>query len=272
MDFERVVMSYTDDKRELLKLKQGIIEESELIPVDEEGAADKGKYEVKGFKNKLANFMYHYKWLLIFGTFFAAVLTFMIVTTVGRAKGDVRILTFSGDAKTASSLMYKANDFSFAFTQYTEDFDENGYVHVEVFDMNLSEGQDYNYYYTNQTKLFSEVSLGEAQIFIADREILQTILGEQSPGEAFEDISALYPDEDRIVDKYYYKLKGSKLAEAAMYVESCPEDLYVVIRKAGFKGMKGYTDKMAENHRRAMIVFDNIVKDNKVTDPLEEGK
>ena len=265
-------MSYTDDKRELLKLKQGIIEESELIPVDEEGAAHKGKNEIKGLKNKLANFMYHYKWILIFGIIFAAIIAFMIVSTVGKKKGDIRILVFSGNAETASSLMYKNNDFSYAFTHYTEDFDENGYVYVELFDMNLSEGQDYNYYYTNQTKLFAEISLGEAQIFIADREILQTVLGEQSPGEAFEDLSALYPDESRIVDKYYYKIKGSKLAEAAMYEKSCPDDLYIVIRKEGFKGMSGYTDKMAEKHRRAMIVFDNIVKDNKVTDPLEEKK
>lgn len=262
-------MSYTDDKRELLKLKQGLIEESELIPQNEDGVADKGHYEVKGFKNKLANFMYHYKWFLIFGVFFTAVVAFLIITTVTREKGDIRVLSFSSDGDIATALMYKNNDLSFALTQYTEDFDENGYVHVELFNMNLSEDQDYNYFYTNQTKLFSEVSLGEAQIFIADREVLQTILGSQTPGEAFEDLSALYPDESRIVDKFYYKVKGSKLAETAMYEESCPEDLYIVIRKAGFDGMKGYTEKMAENHRRALIVFDNIVKDNRVTDPLE---
>lgn len=263
-------MSYTDDKRELLKLKQGIIKESELIPVDEEGVADKGHYEVKGFKNKLANFMYHYKWFLIFGVFFTAVISFLIITTVMREKGDVRILAFSADGQLASSLMYKNNDLSYAFTLYTEDFDENGYVHVEIYDMNLSQEQDYNYYYTNQTKLFSEVSLGQAQIFMADKDVLQSILGEQSPNEAFEDLSALYPDSTDIVDKYYYRVKGSKLAEAAMYVDSCPDDLYIVIRKAGFEGMNGYTEKMAEYHRRALIVFDNIINDNRVTDPLEQ--
>lgn len=263
-------MSYNDDKRELLKLKQGLIEKSDLIPENEGGVADKAHYEVKGFKNKLVNFMYHYKWALVFGIFFAAVLAFLIITTVTREKGDIRILAFSGNSETATSLVYKSDDFSFAFTQYTEDFDENGYVHVEMYNINLSEGQDYNYYYTNQTKLFSEVSLGEAQIFIADREILQSILGEQKPEQAFEDLSELYPDDPHIVDRFYYQIKGTKLAEEAMYVESCPDDLYIVIRKAGFDGMNGYTEKMAERHRRAMIVFDNIVKNNKVTDPLKK--
>lgn len=259
-------MSYNDDKRELLKLKQGLIEKSDLIPENEGGVADKAHYEVKGFKNKVSNFMYHYKWALVFGIFFTALAAFLVITTVMREIGDIRILTFSGNSDTAAALSFKNKDFSFVFAQYTEDFDENGYVHVEVFDMNLSDGQDYNYYYTNQTKLFSEVSLGEAQIFIADKDIIQAVLGEQKPENAFEDLSALYPDDKQIVDNYYYKLKGSKLAEAAMYVESCPDDLYIVIRKEGFDGMNGYTDKMAERHRRALIVFDNIIKDNKITE------
>ena len=259
-------MSYNDDKRELLKLKQGLIEKSDLIPENEGGVADKAHYEVKGFKNKLSNFMYHYKWALVFGVFFTALIAFLVITTVMRDMGDIRILTFSGNSDTATALSFKKDDFSFVFAQYTEDFDNNKYVHVEVFDMNLSETQDYNYYYTNQTKLFSEVSLGEAQIYIADKDILQAVLGEQKPENAFEDLSALYPDDKQIVDKYYYKVKGSKFAEAAMYVETCPDDLYMVIRKEGFDGMNGYTDKMAEQHRRALIVFDNMIKDNKITE------
>ncbi len=257
-------MSYNDDKRELLKLKQGIIEESELIPVDQGEAADKAHYEVKGFKNKAANFWYHYKWILIFGCFFTAVVLFLVISTVTRKKGDIRILSFSSDAKIAQTLTYKVNDFENAFTLYTDNFDNNKYTKVDVYNINLNDKQDYNYYYTAQTKLYSEVSLGVAQIFVADRNVLKSILGSQTPDEAFEDLSALYPDNPNIVDKFYYKIKDTPFSKAANFLETCPDDLYIVIRKGGFDGMMGYTDEMAEHHRRAMLVFDNIINDKKI--------
>ncbi len=97
---------------------------------------------------------------------------------------------------------------------------------------------------------------------------------ELNDGSCFKNLQVVF--EDAKIDNYkeiasqntgasFGMLKGSKLAEAAMYVESCPDDLYIVIRKEGFDGMNGYTDKMAERHRRSLIVFDNIIKDNKIT-------
>ena len=254
-------MSYNDDKRELLKLKQGLIEESETIK--ELPHEENINYEVKGFGKKLSNFFYHYKWHVIAIAFFAAVASFLIYTTVTREKGDIRILIFASDPQLTSSLYFKTEDIAVAFEQYARDYDENGYIHAEAFYMNLNPDQDSNYYVANQTKLTSEVGLGTAQIYMGDMEELSIVLGDQEVKNGFEDLSALYPDCPYIVDKYYYQIKGSPFAEAAMYMESCPENLYIVVRSDKFRGYLNYTDEMDEYHTRALEVMEHIVNDIK---------
>lgn len=256
-------MSYNDDKRELLKLKQGIIAESDTIK-EEGAAADKAQYEVKGAGKKLSNFFYHYKWHVIIIGFFAAVVAFMVYSTVSMDKGDIRVLLFSEDPDIAYSMYYKTHDIELALEKYTPNFDNNKYVHVDVFCMDMSPAQDFNYYYSNQTKLYSEINLGVAQIFIADREQLQAILGDQPESSGFVDLSALYPDDGHIVDKYYYQVKGSPFADTAMYMESCPENMYIAIKNENFNGFTSNSEERQENNRRALEVFDNIVRDNKI--------
>lgn len=262
-------MSYNDDKRELLKLKQGLITESDIIK-EETAAADKAHYEVKGIRNKTANFFYHYKWHLIAGLFFAAVIFFLVYTTVSREKADIRVLIFSGDKEVSGSLYYKNHDLELALERYTSDFDENGNVHVDVYYMDMNPEQDGTYYTINQTKLMSEIGMATAQLYIADRTQLETILGDQDASKGFEDLSALYPDDPQVTDKYYYKVKGSAFAEAAMYMESCPEDLYIVVRSNDFSGYAKLDEGTIENHRRALETLDNIVKDNKVNSADDE--
>ncbi len=259
-------MSYNDDKRELLKLKQGIITESDTIK-EEGAAADKKHYEVKGFKNKLANFFYLYKWQLVIGLFFAAVAAVLIYSTVSKEKADIRILVFSGDKMISGDLYYKTHDIELALEQYTDDFDGNGNIHADVYYIDMSPQQDGTYYNINQTKLFSEIGLATAQIFIGDMAQLETVLGDQEKSRGFEDLSAAYPDDPQIVDKYYYRIKGSAFAETARYAESCPDDLYMVIRSNEFSGYAKQDEKTKECHRRALSTFNNILNDNKVNTP-----
>ena len=249
-------MSYNDDKRELLKLKQGLIEESETIK--EVPHEENINYEVKGFGKKLVNFFYHYKWHVIIITFFAALAIFLAYNTLTREKGDIRILVFASNSDTTSSLYFKTEDISTAFEQYAGDYDENGYIHAEVYYMNMNPEQDSNYYIANQTKLYSEISLGTAQIYMADREQLSNVLGDQDESKGYVDLSAIYPDCPYIVDSYYYQVKGSPFAETAMYMESCPEDLYIAVRSLEFDsyGSDGNTEV---NHSHAMEVIDHII-------------
>ena len=259
-------MSYNDDKRELLKLKQGLIEESETLQEER-----KVNYEVKGAGAKVSNFFYHYKWHVIVIAFFAVVLGFLIYSTVSKEKMDIRVLLTSNDGETAINMYYKSKDIELALEQYCPDFDNNGNVHVETYYINMSSGQGSSeLQLANQTKLYGEVSVAIANIYIANRSLIEEIVGEDGDiGAAFVDLSALYPDDPNIVDKYFYRVKGTAFADTAKYVETCPDDMYIVIR-SDFEGLKPRGDDEKMHHQRAMEVFDNIIRDIKVNPPKTE--
>ena len=268
-------MSYNDDKRELLKLKQGLIEESDVIPVDEHGYGDKGKYEVKGAKNKLINFFYLYKIPIIVVLFIAFLLSFIIFSAASVEKEDLRVLMLASDPEVCQSFLYKAEDYEAALELYTPNFDGNKYIHVNNYNIDLSESADPNQIMVANTKLFSEIRMGVAQIFIGDMEQLTELLIVNENGEradAYEDLSLLYPDDPHVVDKYYYQIKGTPFAEAALY-NDCPDNIYMVLRKKDINGVATDDKNNIENHNKAVEVFDNIVKNNKVSEEfINQGK
>lgn len=261
-------MSYSDDKRELLKLKQGLIEESETIYEEEKRPE---KYEIHGGKAKVSNFFYHYKWHVIVIAFFAVVLGFLIYTTVTKEKHDIRVLLTANDRSVASSMYYKTEKVELALEQYCPDFDKNGNVHAEVYFIDMVNDQNNaTYYMSNQAKLFGEISVAEAHIYIANRDLIEKeFIGNNEYGDVLVNLAELYPDDPNIVDEYFYKVKGTAFSDAAKYVETCPEDMYIVIR-GNFDGMKKLSGNELEQHERALEVFDNIIKDNKVNPVAEE--
>lgn len=255
-------MSYQDDKRELLKLKQGLIEESDTIKEEE-----KPVYELHGWK-RIANFFYHYKWRVIVGAFFLAVAGFFLYDMLKDDVGDLRILVVAKDGAVASNVGYKTMDFEHAFEQYCPDFDGNGYVHVDVFNIDLSENIQADYMLGNVTKLTGEISYGEAQMYLLDTPALESITTDGDLA-GFVDLSERYPDCPQ-ADGVFYRFKGSGIAALSGYVEACPEDLFLVVRKV--------TDRTANHDRaekaqlRALEVMDNIVNDTLAGWHFEEGR
>lgn len=77
---------------ELLKMKQGLIEESEIIP---ETGYDKIR-ELHGFE-KVKNYCYHNKWFILLGAFLAAVVIFLTVQALSREKEDLFVVVLALD-------------------------------------------------------------------------------------------------------------------------------------------------------------------------------
>lgn len=69
----------SDEKRELLKLKQGIISESEVIEQDVHEQPEK-----QTVAKKIDNFFFRNKWFVAAGAFFAAVGFFLVYQAVTR--------------------------------------------------------------------------------------------------------------------------------------------------------------------------------------------
>ncbi|MBP3858098.1 MAG: hypothetical protein IK990_21040 [Ruminiclostridium sp.] len=242
-------MSYQDDKRELLKLKQGIIDESESEIHEEE----KPVYELHGFK-KVENFFYHYKWYVVAGVFFAAVAVFLAVSLLQKEQGDLRVLMVTKDKDIAANVQYKTQEIEQAFELYCPDYDNSGYIHVDVYNVDLSENPDPQYSLAAVTKVTSEIMYGEAQLFVVDSAGAEAVTNGQL--SQFVDLSELYPDTD-CINGVFLHIKDSGFAVNAQYYEACPDDLYMAVRRVSQEDQN--SDRAVPAQKKALEVIDNIV-------------
>lgn len=245
--------------RELLKLKQGIIEESEIIPEN----APPEIPELHGWK-KIENFCYHNKWYLIIGAIAAFIITYMVVQAATRPKEDLYVLVVS--TQNASGIYYKTEDIELALEKYCPDFDGNGYVHVGINVMDLSMENGYNELTdANRTKFMTQLLTGESQVYLTDIGILDEIY-EAANGEDiqfFRDFTDEYPD------AVFYEGCGLQLnttgwKDEARW-ESCPDIVGLYIREE-YEDMTGKMIGSEEQRERGLILLDNIIN-NRIVNP-----
>lgn len=247
--------------RELLKLKQGMIEESDLIP--ETGY--EGKVELHGAK-KVENFFYHYKIIIIVAVIAAAFLSFMIYQTATRKKNDLYVLVINttGDY----GLYSRLDELEEALEKYCPDFDENGYVHVGVNYIDLYTGGGMSDYSDAQGMKFqSELLTGDSQMYIADAGLVD-YLSERIGTDLsmFGDFSEEYPGAD-FGDGYGLVLNSTALSDDIRWTQ-CPDDIGIYVRTV-VENMTGNDDNAQEQRRRAEIVLGNIINGN-VVNPAED--
>jgi hypothetical protein len=204
-----------NDKRELLKLKQGLIDRRDCTEIE----VDKPPiYEKPTGWAGVQNFFYHHKLHLIFAAFFTIVAAVLIYTTLTRDKIDITVLLIADTDEASAFLYMELAEIKKAIEHFTPDFDENGTVFAACYFIDLViEGRRPDYVQGNRTKLFGEVRGGNAQIFIGNREALENI-----PGSGEVDFEDYYED--------YFPFKGSLLEQIGNYRLDIPDDLYVVIR------------------------------------------
>lgn len=251
------------EKRELLKLKQGIVEESDIVEVDK----PQEKVELHGWK-KVENFFYHYKWRVIVLTVVAFFVGIMVCQTVFKERNDLYVLVVS--TTNQSGLYVKTDDIEKALERYCPDFDGNGYVHVGVNSINLStETGISDFTDSEQLKFTSEISTGDSQMYLADEGIV-ALMDEMGKGEIqyFNIFSEQYPDAP-LYKGQGLQLNTTQFTDFARWA-SCPDTVGVYVR-GEYPNMVGNDAEAQEQRRRAMEVFDNIVNGN-VINPAPEEK
>ena len=159
----------SDEKRELLKLKQGIIEESDIIEQDVHEQPEE-QTTVK----KIDNFFYRNKWFVVVGVFFAALVAFFTYQIITREDPDLTVMLVISDTDKAPGLYQKVNDIELALEQYCPDYDNNGYVHVAVYFIDLTKSSDSQYVQSNTAKFYGEIQRGVAELYICDEDIFTT--------------------------------------------------------------------------------------------------
>ena len=104
------------------------------------------------------------------------------------------------------------------------------------------------------TKATGEIQFGEAQLFVVDTPALKEITADNYSD--LINIEELYPDCPQ-ADGVFYKIKDSDFAYMCNYVEACPDDLYIVVRKV--TELTANKERAEKANERALILLDNII-------------
>ncbi len=148
------------ERLELLRLKQGVIDESETI--HEEKEAPK-KYTIW---QKISNFFYHNKWWMGMAAFFVFVGGYLTYQTLTTVHPDMIVLLLVHDDYFNAAC---SDNICALFEQYIGDENGDGRVDVDVYYIPASEATAERSGYTgDSTKLFAEFQTGEAVLVISD--------------------------------------------------------------------------------------------------------
>lgn len=247
--------NYNDEHREMLKLKQGLIEKGENT---EQDAREKPP-ELHGtarLKNELA----YLKWAMPIFIIAAVIAAIIIAQTALTPKADIRVLLIPTSAD--SELLKFADSTEIptaALEKLCPDFDGNGKVHADVIFIDLSDtAADSQYLSVQQNRFEAEARSGDAILIISDKGFPERSGGSAS-GEnpAFVDFSGELPEE-RLVGDGGVSIAGTEFSRDI----GCEEALLFVRTKLG----RGSEKKSAQYRDRAENILKNIM--NPSTYPL----
>ena len=240
------------DRIELMRLKQGIITESDTIYEEKE---EKPKLS---FWKKISNFLYHNKWWLGITVFIAGIFVFLIVDFVTKERPDMIVLLLTDDAEMQSHTQQLEEYLE----QFTDDENGDGKVHVDVYPIPVSENiNDMDYYTGNATKLSAEFQMGEAVMLFTDTRANDYIMA----SETLTDLSEKYPGHENIQKDGYY-LRHTDFATKIDYPGNVDRDLAISLRKP--VKTSDSKEKMQETYDVAEKVFLRIMDDlDNTTEP-----
>ncbi len=233
------------ERLELIRLKQGIIAESETIHEKHEEVPKLSLWK------KIANFFYHNKWWLGIGTFVTAVFIWLAVGYITKPRPDIVILVIGenyalGNESTLAEYV----------EQFTPDNNGNGEILASVYYIPYT-GQDQRDYANGvPTKLTAELQSADNVIVfcnktadeIFDSDILLT------------DLTGLYPD-NKFVNKERFMLSKTDFAEKiGLTKDQITEDWFIAIRNP-IKLLYDDKDDMQERYDKDFPVFDAIIND-----------
>ncbi|MCI7805360.1 MAG: hypothetical protein MR503_09860 [Oscillospiraceae bacterium] len=237
-----------EEKVELLKLKQGVISESDKLDLK----PDEKKHYTPWQKFK--NFIYHNKWWLGISTFFVLIAAFLVYDTLTTTKPDIKFMLLCNDTE----LYYRIEDIGKYFDQFTDDYNDDDKNCADILYIPISENEDTNsmgLYESSLTKLSAEFQMGETMLVIADKNSAELIM----PEETLVNLEELYPDNPNIKEYGFY-LKDTDFAELIGYTDgNIPDDIYIGIRKV--TQTLTSEKEMQEHYDQAIETLDKIIKE-----------
>lgn len=234
-----------EERLELIRLKQGVIEESETIHEEQ-------PEEIKlSVRKKIVNFFYHNKWWLFLAIFFVALASYLTYTLIMRPNPDMVVLVLCDNEAIGNSAQFE--DY---LETFIEDYNGNGEIKVSTYYIPYSDNSYTNYQTGNETKLTTEMQSAEAVIVVGGSNINPVI----DPENTLVDLSEIYPDNVQ-VRSYGFFLKNTDFAERiGIDPEEVTGDLYIGIRKPR-NLLYSDTEDMQKTYNRDFPVLEKIIED-----------
>ncbi|MBR1739466.1 MAG: hypothetical protein IJ737_04150 [Ruminococcus sp.] len=231
------------EKLELLQLKNGVLDEKDATIKEEHTEAVK----LTG-KAWLANFWYHYKFMIIVVFLSLCVLAFLIYTTVTRKKADLTVILLCDNG-----LAQRTDEVEKFFEKYTDDVDGNGYVHVAVINIPISDHIDAITASGNSQSFYANVQTGDGMIVLTDSNVPDNYMELMDPtlGGYFKD--------NEYIDEQGFSFDSKIMAEELGF-EYMPNDVHMSIRYPT-QTMSLSKKEAQKLYDESFVVFERIVND-----------
>lgn len=232
------------DRVELLKAKQLSTEPPGIFNND----APKKEYT---FKEKVANFFFHYKGWVIAGAIVLIILIGIIHGVITTIRPDYKIiyLTTNYDLSINSDLLGNYLE------EFGEDTNNDGSVVVSVLYMPLNmaiESENPHVYSANYMRMMSEFQSGESIIVFADKVVSDKF----DLGTVMLNLEDIYPDNAHVEDFAYY-LDSTVLGKRIHAESDFPSQIFIGMREVS-TGTK-YEEEMQKNFDNSMKLFKNFI-------------
>ena len=236
-----------NERIELMRMKQGLVEESDSIQEEQP------EEEIKmSLGKKIGNFFYHNKWWLGLGVFFTGLVIFLAVDLLSKPNPDMVILMLCPNESISSSTYLESY-----FTEFGEDSNKNGEVLVSVYYIPYSDDEYQNYTKGVTNKLTTFLNNAEGVVIIGNKQTTEDLL---IPEDSLVDLSELYPDNPHVKDYFFY-LKDTPFAERlGIPASEISDDMFFAVRKPKSL-INASKEDMQETYDKDFPVFDKIIND-----------
>ncbi len=244
---EKYNRTLAEERVELLKLRQGVIKESDKLDLSPDEEKEYTRWQ------KFKNFIFHNKWWLGIASFFVLVASFLIYDTLTSTDPDIYVMQLVND----TAIYAQHPQLCDYLETHTKDYNEDGEIYTNVFYIPISgeAKDDVGMYETSLTKLSGEFQLGQTMLVIADEKI-EDIVG---PEERFENLEEIFPDNPH-VKGYGFYLKGTGFAEKiGLTDDDISEEMYISVRKV--TNTLHSEEETKENHDKAMEMLKSIINE-----------
>ena len=187
--------------------------------------------------------------MIIFVVFIIAVTTFITIDTLSREKADLTVIVIANNG-----LETRTKELEEFFEKYTEDFDGNGYVHVDV--IAAPQGPDTARYLgqdANNTKLMAYLQEGKAIFFVTDSNTDIEFMQLMTPALPLDFPDSKYVDEDGMSWNFGF------LADELKYA-NMPNDIHLSMRIPA-ETFGDSKETMQKNYNKSLKVFKAMLED-----------